>query len=247
MKNISALMIICVWLVPLLSVASEQSLKVITAANLEYLQKKVDDGITLFEQTNKQHWSYKVTRYENEEGDITSSTERYSPSHSIATSWKLLEKNGEQPSQKQLNAFFKNKRKLAKKENVQGSMSVPLRDMIDISSLAIVSENKQYLELQFNVNLKQFDDDSLKKLTGHLQYNKKQAFIEKIIIVNQEPFSPVFSANISDFEISFSFIRLNNSILAHQQRMTMKGTFAIFTDIDEVSIDSYTDYKQHIF
>lgn len=247
MKTIHAFMIICVSLTPLLATASDHNLESITANKQQSLQKTITDSIKLFEQTNKQHWSYKITRYENEEGDITSSTEQYSPSNSIATSWKLIEKNGEQPNQKQLHAFIKHKRKLAQKDNVQGNISVPLRDMIDINSLALITENEQYLELQFNVKLSQFDDESLEKLNGYLQYNKKQAYIEKIVIINQAPFSPIFSANISDFKLSFSFIRLNNSILENQQRMVMKGTFAIFTDIDEVSIDNYTDYKQQIF
>ena len=50
-----------------------------TPAELESFKEKVDRAILKFENTNKQLWSYNISRYENEEGDISSSIEQHLP------------------------------------------------------------------------------------------------------------------------------------------------------------------------
>ncbi len=47
------------------------------------LKEKVTQAITKFEGTTREHWAYQVSRYENEEGDITSSIEGFGPNPDI--------------------------------------------------------------------------------------------------------------------------------------------------------------------
>ncbi len=54
-------------------------------------KETVNNAIIKFEQTQNEHWSYSISRYENEEGDITSSIEQYSPQ--LSEPWLLKQMN----------------------------------------------------------------------------------------------------------------------------------------------------------
>lgn len=203
-------------------------------------QEKINLAITKFEQTKQEDWAYKITRYENEEGDITSSIEQYNPIETPKSQWKLIRFNGSFPSQNQVKEFTE--KKLAQRQEKSSNYSVPLRELINTESLTLSSETANYITMKFDVYLKKLGKDSKGKLTGSLTYNKQLAFIEEINIVNNSEFSPIFSANITDFKLTFTFTNISNNILPLQQNMAMKGTFAFFTEINEVSTDTYSNY-----
>jgi hypothetical protein len=98
--------------------------------------------------------------------------------------------------------------------------------------------------MAFNVYIKKLGKDSIGKLQGQLIYQKEQQFIEKISIWNNAEFSPMLTAKISDLAITFTFLDINGAILAKQNemKMKMKGSFAYFTDINETSIDNFSEY-----
>jgi hypothetical protein len=43
--------------------------------------------------------------------------------------------------------------------------------------------------------------------------------------------------------LTFSFARIDDVILFREHALQMKGTFAYFVEIDEVSKDTYFDYQ----
>ena len=71
---------------------------------------------------------------------------------------------------------------------------------------------------------------------------KDKQFIEKISIWNNAEFSPMFTANITDLAVTFTFLEIDGAVLAKQNEMKMKGSFAYFTEINETSLDSFSDY-----
>ena len=208
----------------------------------ERLKKTINQAITNFEQTPRKHWSFRITRYENEEGDVTSSIEQYDPVLQEGKEWSLLQLNGEQPNEKAQRDFVEAKRKRSK-ENGEHSYSIKLGEMIQTDSLVFHAEDAENLEAKFRVKLSQLGEDATKNLLGTLSYNKRQAYIESIEIVNTDEFSPMFSAKITDFNLSLSFFKIDNAVLPHQQALSMKGSFAFFTEIDEESLDTFSDYQ----
>ncbi|MDC0601386.1 hypothetical protein OAP14_00005, partial [Aliiglaciecola sp.] len=56
-------------------------------------------------------------------------------------------------------------------------------------------------------------------------------------------FSPMFSAKITDFKLTITFDKIDSYILPLQNKLSMKGTFAFFTDIDEESLDTFSEYR----
>lgn len=206
------------------------------------LQQSISHAITQFEQTPREEWSYRISRYENEEGEVTSSLELFDPAQEMSKQWTLLSINEQTPTAKQARKFAENKQKQAEKSS-QHNFSVKLREIIQMDSLELISEDLNSLKANFDVYLSRLGDEATKKLKGSLVYNKHHQFVETIEIVNRGEFSPLFSADITDFKLTFSFIKINDAILPQQHELSMKGTFAFFTEIEEVSKDSFFDYR----
>ncbi|MEO9943773.1 MAG: hypothetical protein ABJH28_18950 [Paraglaciecola sp.] len=204
----------------------------------ERLKNRVSQAISQFEQTPLAEWSYHVSRYENEEGDISSSSEQFTPNPARVGQWSLLEINGGKPTEKQARKFTD-----SKSNKHSGGITLKLRELIQLDSLQHHFESEGSLHAEFNVHLDKLGDKASKQLKGSLKFNKTQQFIEVIEIINIAPFSPAFSAKISDFKLALSFYKIDNAILPHQQSLNMKGNFAFFTEIDEKSIDTYSNYQ----
>ena len=206
-------------------------------------KEKIHQAIVKFEQTDRKHWGFTVNRFENEEGDITESIEQFTPNTDINKRWLLISANGEKATKKQQEKFLKTKREQAKGSN---SYSVKLREIINQDTLALQSETSTHIQMSFQVTLSQFGDETKGKLGGLLSYNKQGAFIETITITNNAPFSPMFSAAINELHLTFSFIQIDEAVLFSEHALKMKGTFAYFVEIDEVSKDTYFDYQYQV-
>ncbi|TQV87082.1 hypothetical protein [Aliikangiella coralliicola] len=206
-------------------------------------KKQVETSIKQFEDMDRKRWSFKVVRYEDEEGDVTTSTEVYTPNEDKFKRWSLLELNGKTPTQKQIKKFIKKKVKASKKkDDDSANYSIRLRELIDIDSLNLTNENETHKTMSFDVYIEKLGDDAIGKLDGELTFSKHQQYIDSIQITNNSEFSPVFSASITDFKLVFKFKKMKNAILPVENSMDMKGSFAFFTEIDETSNERYSDY-----
>ncbi|MFC3093270.1 hypothetical protein DRW07_03490 [Alteromonas sediminis] len=201
------------------------------------LQSQIEHAVLQFEQTPIQNWSYRVERYENEEGDITQFTELYQPAKDADMRWSLLTINGMTPSEKQHLRYKKDK------NNADNhGVALKLRELIVLESLQLQSETAHTYTANFDVMLEKLGEDASQQLTGQLIYDKQAAFISTIEITNVAPFSPVMTAKIADFKLSLHFKKVGDAVLASQQNMSMTGTFAFFTEINEVSTDTFSHY-----
>lgn len=205
------------------------------------LVSSVKAAIERYEQTPKENWAFQVSRYENEEGQISSSIEHYTPNVDVSKQWTVSLINGEAPTPQQINKFVKSKVKEQKRSDQ--SLSIELRKLIKLDSLTLIKESENILEINFNVQLDRLGSDAKDKLQGRLTLNKQYGFIESIVITNKAEFSPMFSATIRNLELTILFVQINNAILLHQQNLNMKGTFAFFSEIDEVSRDVFSNYR----
>jgi len=214
-----------------------------TPATAQFKQQ-INQAISDIVNTPHKEWSVRIEHFENEEGDITHSIEHYTPHTDIEKTWTLISLNGEQPTTRQIKKFTKKKLKRAKNKKDEQSISISLDRLIQQETLQLLESSEQHLKVGFQVqHIKRLGDDAIGKLEGEISYNKKQAFIEQIAIVNNAEFSPIFSANISELKLTFNFVKINNAVLPKQQDMVMKGRFAYFTEIDETSTVTYSHYQ----
>lgn len=211
-----------------------------TTAELVSLKEKVNRAIMKVEQTERELWSYKISRFEDEEGDISSSIEHYSPQ--AIEPWLLKQINGQLATKKQIKNFAKKKQEQSNSNKPGDNIQLRLRELIDQESLSLISTDEKNIVMAFNVHIKKLGKDSNGKLQGTLTYQKEKQYIEKISIWNNEDFSPMLTANITDLALTFTFLNINGAVLAKQNEMKMKGSFAYFTEINETSLDIYSDY-----
>ncbi|BBN83637.1 hypothetical protein PA25_36220 [Pseudoalteromonas sp. A25] len=210
-------------------------------STLTALKERVELAIDKFERTQPQDWSYRVERFEDEEGNITNRIELFDPSLERPKQWQLLSINEQKPSQQQSIEFVKHKQELASKEQQQ--FSVKLRSLIQLDTLKFTAQDRQYVYANFDVKIEELGEDASKVLKGSLIYDKNNGYIKTIEVVNTASFSPVFTASIHELKLVFSFLNINDSVLLKQQALAMKGRFAFFTEINEVSTDTFYDYR----
>lgn len=228
------------FLIALMVITSANSIaKTLTTDELKHL---LDKAIAKQEQTNQADWRYKVKRFENEEGDITSSVEVYDPRLLNEQQWSLLKINGQIPTNEQKEEFIKEKLKAANENAAENQISIKLRKLIKFESVQLESSNEEYFYIRFNVAFKRLGKGAENKLTGLLLYNRSHKFIEKIEISNTEPFSPMFAATINDLNLTLIFTQIDNHVLPLQHDLNLKGTFAYFSEINEVSSDVFLNY-----
>lgn len=197
----------------------------------------INQAISKFEATQLNQWSFQVSRYENEEGDKTSSVERFNPQRVGASPWQLLELNNRAPSIDEQRNFQK------RKQDSDSSISLRLSELIQTDSLAVVSEDNTYITASFDVHLERLGADASEYLQGTLAFAKDGEFIEQITITNTNSFSPMFAATIEKLELNLAFVKIDHAVLTQSINLKMQGSFALFTKIDEVSSDVYSDYQ----
>jgi hypothetical protein len=227
------LCLLLLWFSAALTSAAEHN-----TVTLKVAKEKVEHAIVKVEQTKRSHWSYTLSRFENEEGDISSSIEEYLPQ--LPQPWNLKQINTEPPTKKEIKSYIKKKKK--QKVESDSNIKLTLRELINNESLSIKSIDENYIVMEFNVSWKKLGPDSNGKLKGKLFYEKQNKFIERIVIWNVADFSPLFTAEINELAVTFTFVHINGSVLPKQNEMIMKGSFAYFTEINETSVDTYSDY-----
>ncbi len=233
--------LVVVSLVSLMKVNAEEN----QSLDSSLIKQHIIQAIADVADAPRKEWAVTITHYENEEGEITSNVERYVPSEDKDKQWHLLKINGENPSDKQREKFIKRKLKHAEEKEQGNSYSINFKTLIKQDSLKVLSENDSLINVGFLVHMEKLGDDAVGKLTGILHFNKKQRFIEEITINNTAQFSPMFSASIDNFALSFFFNKRDEVVLPASIDMRMQGSYAFFKEINEVSTTTYSDY-QHV-
>lgn len=206
---------------------------------LEY-QNNVRASFESFSKTNRKNFYFTISKYENEEGDETSSIENYSPAENIAQSWSLIELNGNTPTKAQIKKYLKNKSN--KNDKSKNNQSISISQLVDIDTLKILTEDNELIKSSFKVGYSRFGEDATSKLDGILIFDKKNHFVKSLEIINNENFSPMFSADIDELKLTFKFIKIKDAILPLNHTMRLIGSMAMFIEIDEISTVDYSNY-----
>lgn len=204
---------------------------------------RIIQAIGQLAESPREKWSVLISDYENEEGDETTKLQRFTPNEELEKRWTLLSINGKKPDASQLEEYFEKKREQVAKSGQKRSYRVDFNTLIQKASLHLVEESDSHILAGFDVVMEELGHDAKGKLQGSLNFNKAKDFIEQIKIQNSEKFSPIFSASITDLSLIFNFIERREAVLPKRIEMQMKGSFAYFTEIDEVSTTDFSEYK----
>lgn len=201
-----------------------------------HLKTSIAQAITLFEKTPMKAFSYRVSRYENEEGTETSSIELYSPHLDNENRWELIEKNNRQPTLEEKQSFIEQKRAQ------DADISVSLSELIVLDSLRTIAVKGNAVHAHFDVQLEKLGAEASSHLKGELIYDANKQYIQQVEVTNVDSFSPMFAASINTLKVTMTFIQKGEAILPTTVSMTMKGRFAFVSEINETSSDRYSDY-----
>ncbi|WP_394223294.1 hypothetical protein [Alteromonas gracilis] len=208
-----------------------------TMADFKRLKLAIEQAVADFEKTPMNEFSYRVTRYENEEGTETSSVEAFSPQTSEANQWSLLQKNQRAPTFEEQQAFA------SQKQNQHSHTVVKLSELIVFDSLTTKVVTDSAVHADFDVQFERLGANTSSYLKGTLVYDVNNKFITTIDITNTESFSPVFAATIDKLEVTMSFTKQQEIILPLNINMSMQGRFAFLSKINETSSDSYSNFR----
>lgn len=194
-------------------------------------------AIADFENTPMEAFSYRVTRYENEEGTETSSIEVFSPHSSNPHHWRLVQKNNRPPTPQEQQAFVK------RKQEQRNSTAIVLGELIILESVREIARDNNTIRFGFDVFLEKLGDEASSNLQGTLIYDLDERFIRHLAITNTARFSPMFAATIDKLKVNMTFTKKKEAVLPVSITMDMVGKFAVFSEINETSSDVYSDYQ----
>jgi len=203
---------------------------------------RISAAIDRFEQNALQEWAFCLASSEHEEGELTSSTECFDPSLPLGQQWQLRLKNGQYPSAAEQRSYLKTKQQQAKKGK-SFNLTLKLSRLVLHDTVQFVNEDASHWYGRFQVHIEKLGAAASKQLHGQLRFNKAGNFIEQIEITNSGPLAVMLGTKIEHFRLQLDFIELEHAVLQHQQQMTMQGTFAFVTAIDEVSQDVFSDFR----
>ncbi len=204
-------------------------------------QAQVNAAIDRFEQTALQDWAFCLDSAENEEGQLTSSVECFDPRLPVGQQWQLQQSNGKPAEAEQQRSYQTTKQKQAKQDSSL-NVTIKLSRLIVADSVRLSREDANYWYGDFTVDIAKLGKTANKQLQGQLRFDKSGQFIDLIEITNRGTFSPMFGSKIHHFQLKIRFIQLEKKILQLRRDLTMQGTFAWVTPIDEVSTDVFTDF-----
>ena len=188
-------------------------------------QTMIREAIAKFEQTALQEWAFCLASAENEEGELTSSTECFDPTLPADQQWQLHLSNGQRPTAEQQRSYAAKKQKQAQ-QGKAFNLTLKLSRLILLDSVQFVSEDATSWTGRFDVSIDQLGDTASKQLQGQLRFHKSGHYIDRIDIHNRGPFSVMLGTKIQHFQLKLEFMQLEHAILQRQQEMTMQGTFA---------------------
>ena len=181
--------------------------------------------------------TYKTTKIENINGDISSVIATYDPRRKPQSPWHLITIDGNIPSKDQIEDFL---------ISIDDSKPSKLTDFIDLNSLKFREEDANTSTFIFEGRNKKFGDGAIGKLDGTIIIDKKENTLLSMIVVSNSAFSSKFTMDISHWRMEFEFARQGNLAIQTSQKAEMKGTIALFVDIDIKSSVSYTDYDHFL-
>ena len=225
-----------------LCVAAEREAAVTSTQQQTFTRETIDSAIAKLERTELQQWAFCLASSENEEGEVTSSTECFDPSLPAEQQWQLRLSNGQKPTAEQQRQYLTAKQKQAKKGK-SFNLTLKLSRVVVLDTVQFVREDATSWYGRFDVDIAKLGDKASKQLQGELRFNKAGHFIDRIEIRQRGPFSVMWGTEIQRFELSIAFIQQGDAILQQQQQMKMQGTFAFVTPIDEVSSDVFSDFR----
>jgi hypothetical protein len=165
--------------------------------------------------------------------------ERYEPAKPEFARWQLLKKDGRAPTEKELKEY---KDVLSRRS--RGETAPNVINQLDLATCTVVSDDAERTVFQFRLKPGAEDDKSAAHMAATFSLHKASGAIERFEIASVEPFSPMFSVNISEARtiVTYSLPSGERPSLIEKITVRVRGRAMIFKSLDEDMTVTYGDY-----
>lgn len=218
------------------------------ASNIDEYKQLVKASLSQLSQTNKdKQWAYTRTTTEGKEkGDgqnLQITIESFDPSQSALQQWTLISDKGKTPTDQQQQSYRKQQVDKIKQAKENDDEEKALIDMVKFESLTLIEEQDDQAKLAFIPQLEKMGEDSQKRLTGTIIFDRSTNQVSQLLIENTADLSPALSVTLKQFSMAFKLTYRQQSLLPEQINIDIYGKAAIFSTIDQKTQETYSDYR----
>lgn len=203
----------------------------------QQLIDNIEQRLHLIDIANRKHLAYSMRREYKGETYLL----RYSGMQESDQQWLLLDVDGEPPNKKHQKIFsdyIKGRQKEDKNREQKRQMSA----MIQPDSLQFIREDSEGVWFSFAPRMPSMNDAALQHLQGELLVAPKTAYLRRLKVSNERPFSPAFPVKIKQFLLLLEFSYREQRDLLIKSSFSLQGKAALVKNIDFESVERYFDY-----
>ncbi|MFH1496426.1 MAG: hypothetical protein ABII82_01250 [Verrucomicrobiota bacterium] len=209
---------------------------VFTAACLGAIPPELQSALDAFRADGPRGWAYtQTTRSEKH-----SMVERYDPIVRAPFSWKLLQKDGREPTEKELKDY---RNRVAFRSN-DGTASV--KDQIIPASCELVAEDGDTADYRFRLSPGAQEDRTAEHMRATFRLHRPSGAITRVELANAGTFSPVMAVEITEARtiMDYSVPVEGQPSLLLSVHTRVRGTSFWFRSLDD---ELQVDYSEHRF
>lgn len=171
---------------------------------------------------------------------------KFDPSLQDADRWELQSIDGKKPNDGELRSH--KKRYSGRSQKLPMEQLPPVGEMIPQSSVFLLDSVSQgYLIAGFTPHIKlPVIGDIAKRLIGRIWYNIEKDYIERVVVQNEQPLSPVPGLSIGQFHLGMRFGMIypqqnQAEVVMKESELLVVGK-KLFKSFNQISFYEYSDH-----
>lgn len=199
------------------------------------LPTEVETVLKSFRAEGAKGWSFVQTTTSRSKNLV----ERYDPLKPEGTRWTLLQVNGKPPTESETRDYQQ------KQTRRSGNDTAPdVVKQLDLNSAERLSDDAEHSVYRFHLNAGGTDDTSAKYMRASFTFHKPTASVQRVELVNTEPFSPMMTVTIQEAQTAIDYSLPTGDRPALLERITVRvrGRAMWVKSLDEDMTVVYSDY-----
>jgi hypothetical protein len=204
---------------------------------LQAIRPLLDEALKTFRTEGPKGWSFTQTT----RGEDHSRVERYDAAQPEFDRWTLLQQDDRAPTPEEAQDY---REKLSRRS--RGGTAPRLTDQLDLTTLALVSEQGDRATLSARLKPGESGDRTAKYLVARIGLHKPSRTIETFELAAEAPFSPTLGVKISAMKttLTYSLPDGDRPSLLQSSTTHLRGRAFFFKSLDADMTVTFTDYER---
>ncbi len=173
------------------------------------------------------------------ESDDKSLVERYNPAKPEVLRWTLVQKDGRAPTEKEMTDYREQQTR-----RTRGETAPNVKNQLDHETCELVEDDGVRARWRFRLRPGAADDRSADHMAATFTLHRPTGTIEQVELASFEPFSPMFTVNISEARtlLEYTLPEGDRPTLLKRVSMRVRGRALWFKSLDSDLTVVYSDY-----